>query len=100
LIINTEILGLYSKRQESYECGFEAFTPEITQLDISFYLIAILFLIFDIELAFFTPYVKTTEITTEIPAFEIFFICISLGLCAEMQLGILNFARRTKHFAI
>jgi NADH:ubiquinone oxidoreductase subunit 3 (subunit A) len=95
-LLTAEVVGLYSKRQENYECGFEAFTPEVNQLDISFYLIAILFLIFDIEIAFFTPFLKSTIILTEIPIFEIFFVCLFLGLLLEMQLGLLTWFKRIR----
>lgn len=41
----------------SYECGFDAFSDAREPFDIKFYLIAILFLIFDVEIIFFFPWV-------------------------------------------
>ena len=40
----------------SYECGFEAFGDARGKFDIRFYLVAILFIIFDLEVAFLIPW--------------------------------------------
>lgn len=40
----------------AYECGFEAFTDSRGQFDVRFYLVAILFIIFDLEVAFLFPW--------------------------------------------
>ncbi|PCI64427.1 MAG: NADH-quinone oxidoreductase subunit A [Kordiimonadales bacterium] len=40
----------------AYECGFEAFEDSRSQFDIRFYLVAILFIIFDLEVAFLFPW--------------------------------------------
>ena len=39
-----------------YECGFEPFTDSRMEFDIRFYLVAILFIIFDLEIAFLFPW--------------------------------------------
>ena len=39
-----------------YECGFEAFDEARKQFDVRFYLVAILFIIFDLEVAFLFPW--------------------------------------------
>ena len=39
-----------------YECGFEAFSDARVKFDIRFYLVAILFIIFDLEVAFLFPW--------------------------------------------
>jgi NADH-quinone oxidoreductase subunit A len=39
-----------------YECGFEAFEDSRMKFDVRFYLVAILFIIFDLEIAFFLPW--------------------------------------------
>ena len=39
-----------------YECGFEAFEDTRSKFDVRYYLIAILFIIFDLEIAFFMPW--------------------------------------------
>jgi NADH-quinone oxidoreductase subunit A len=40
----------------AYECGFEAFEDSRMQFDVRYYLIAILFIIFDLEIAFLFPW--------------------------------------------
>ncbi len=39
-----------------YECGFEAFEDSRMKFDVRYYLVAILFIIFDLEIAFFIPW--------------------------------------------
>jgi NADH-quinone oxidoreductase subunit A len=41
----------------SYECGFDAFSDSREPFDVKFYLIALLFIIFDVEVIFFFPYI-------------------------------------------
>ena len=45
-----------SEKVSAYECGFEAFTDARTKFDVRFYLVAILFIIFDLEVAFLFPW--------------------------------------------
>jgi NADH-quinone oxidoreductase subunit A len=45
-----------SEKLSPYECGFEAFEDARMQFDVRYYLIAILFIIFDLEIAFFFPW--------------------------------------------
>ena len=46
----------YPDKVAEYECGFPAFEDSRSQFDVRFYLIAILFIIFDIEAAFLFPW--------------------------------------------
>ncbi len=45
-----------SEKLSSYECGFEPFGDARRQFDVRFYLVAILFIIFDLEVAFLFPW--------------------------------------------
>jgi NADH-quinone oxidoreductase subunit A len=45
-----------SEKLSAYECGFEAFDDARTRFDVRFYLVAILFIIFDLEVAFLFPW--------------------------------------------
>jgi NADH-quinone oxidoreductase subunit A len=45
-----------AEKDSPYECGFEAFEDTRMKFDVRFYLIAILFIIFDLEIAFFIPW--------------------------------------------
>lgn len=40
----------------AYECGFDAFSDARSKFDVRFYLVAILFIIFDLEIAFLFPW--------------------------------------------
>ena len=44
------------EKLSAYECGFEAFGDSRMKFDIRFYLVAILFIIFDLEIAFLFPW--------------------------------------------
>ncbi|WP_455199497.1 NADH-quinone oxidoreductase subunit A [Kaarinaea lacus] len=45
-----------SEKLSPYECGFEAFEDSRMKFDVRFYLVAILFIIFDLEIAFLFPW--------------------------------------------
>ena len=45
-----------SEKTSPYECGFEAFEDTRSKFDVRYYLVAILFIIFDLEIAFFMPW--------------------------------------------
>ena len=44
------------EKLSAYECGFEAFQDSRMEFDVRFYLVAILFIIFDLEIAFLFPW--------------------------------------------
>ncbi len=48
-----------SEKLSPYECGFEAFDDARGRFDVRFYLVAILFIIFDLEVAFLFPWAIT-----------------------------------------
>ncbi len=53
------VLGPYrpdSDKNAPYECGFEAFEDSRMKFDVRYYLVAILFIIFDLEIAFLFPW--------------------------------------------
>jgi NADH-quinone oxidoreductase subunit A len=45
-----------AEKNSPYECGFEAFEDSRMKFDIRYYLVAILFIIFDLEIAFLFPW--------------------------------------------
>lgn len=45
-----------SEKVSAYECGFEAFDDARTRFDVRFYLVTLLFIIFDLEVAFLFPW--------------------------------------------
>ena len=47
------------EKLSAYECGFEPFNDSRMEFDVRFYLVAILFIIFDLEIAFLFPWAIT-----------------------------------------
>ena len=56
------------EKKTGYECGFSPFQNARMQFDVRFYLVAILFVIFDLEIAFLFPWAVVLE-TVSWPAF-------------------------------
>jgi NADH-quinone oxidoreductase subunit A len=65
VIISVAFIGLsllfakqkpYAEKLSAYECGFEPFDDSRRRFDVRFYLVAILFIIFDLEVAFLFPW--------------------------------------------
>ena len=55
----SRLLGVHNPNSEKlspYECGFEAFEDARIKFDVRYYLIAILFILFDLEIAFLFPW--------------------------------------------
>ncbi len=48
-----------SEKLSAYECGFDAFTDARNKFDVRFYLVTLLFIIFDLEIAFLFPWAIT-----------------------------------------
>jgi NADH-quinone oxidoreductase subunit A len=45
-----------AEKLTAYECGFNPFSDSRTEFDVKFYIIAILFIIFDLEISFLFPF--------------------------------------------
>ncbi|MBC6438804.1 MAG: NADH-quinone oxidoreductase subunit A [Rhodobacteraceae bacterium] len=59
LILAAVVLAVrnpYPEKVSAYECGFNAFDDARMKFDVRFYLVAILFIIFDLEIAFLFPW--------------------------------------------
>ena len=65
------------EKLSAYECGFEAFDDTRSRFDIRFYLVAILFIIFDLEIAFLFPWAVSLG---EIGAFGFWSMMVFLGV--------------------
>jgi NADH-quinone oxidoreductase subunit A len=75
-----------------YECGFEAFEDARMRFDVRYYLVAILFIIFDLEIAFLFPWaVVLDEIGTfGFVAMVIFLAVLVVGFIYEWKKGALE----------
>jgi len=66
-----------AEKNSPYECGFEAFEDSRLKFDVRYYLVAILFIIFDLEIAFLFPWAVVLE---EIGLFGYIAMVIFLGI--------------------
>ncbi len=75
-----------------YECGFEAFEDARMKFDVRYYLVAILFILFDLEIAFLFPWaVSLNEIgASGFWAMMIFLAILVVGFAYEWKKGALD----------
>jgi NADH-quinone oxidoreductase subunit A len=75
-----------------YECGFEAFEDSRMRFDVRYYLVAILFIIFDLEIAFLFPWAVALEEvgTFGLIAMGIFLSVLVVGFVYEWRKGALE----------
>ncbi len=75
-----------------YECGFEAFEDARMKFDVRFYLVAILFILFDLEIAFLFPWaIVLKEIGTfGFVSMMIFLLILVVGFIYEWMKGALE----------
>jgi NADH-quinone oxidoreductase subunit A len=75
-----------------YECGFEAFEDARMKFDVRYYLVAILFILFDLEIAFLFPWaVVLQDIGFEgFIAMMIFLLILIVGFAYEWKKGALE----------
>lgn len=80
------------EKNSAYECGFEAFGDARMPFDVRYYLVAILFILFDLEIAFLFPWaVSLHEIgPTGFWAAMVFLGILSVGFIYEWKRGALN----------
>lgn len=79
-----------------YECGFQPFQATRQKFDIQFYLVAILFIIFDLEVMFLIPFSISLNILTNfgISVGLLFLIILALGILYEWRYKALNWTSR------
>jgi NADH-quinone oxidoreductase subunit A len=82
----------YPDKLSEYECGFPAFEDSRAQFDVRFYLVAILFIVFDIEAAYLFPWaVSVFSIGwTAWGAMMIFLVELALGFAYAWKKGALE----------
>jgi NADH-quinone oxidoreductase subunit A len=81
-----------SEKLSPYECGFEAFEDARMKFDVRYYLVAILFILFDLEIAFLFPWAVVLD---EIGLFGffsmmIFLLILVVGFIYEWKKGALE----------
>ena len=78
-----------------YECGFEPFEESRMKFDVRYYLVAILFIIFDLEIAFLFPWAVSLDVigTFGLIAMAIFLAILVVGFIYEWKKGALEIGR-------
>ena len=82
----------YPEKLSAYECGFEAFGDSRMEFDVRFYLVAILFIIFDLEIAFLFPWAISLGNIGPLGFWSmmIFLFILTIGFVYEWKKGALD----------
>ncbi|MEM0908743.1 MAG: NADH-quinone oxidoreductase subunit A [Pseudomonadota bacterium] len=80
------------EKLSAYECGFNAFDDARMKFDVRFYLVAILFIIFDLEVAFLFPWVLSFDAIGWFGFFSVmlFLTILTVGFLYEWKKGALE----------
>jgi len=81
-----------AEKVSAYECGFEAFEDARMKFDVRYYLVAILFIIFDLEIAFLFPWAVSLDAIgmTGFVAMLMFLAVLVVGFVYEWKKGALE----------
>ncbi|MFT5218713.1 MAG: NADH-quinone oxidoreductase subunit A [Gammaproteobacteria bacterium] len=81
-----------AEKNSPYECGFEAFEDSRMKFDVRYYLVAILFIIFDLEIAFLFPWAIVLDKigTFGLVAMAVFLGVLVIGFIYEWKKGALE----------
>lgn len=82
----------YDAKLSPYECGFEPFDDSRMQFDVRYYLVAILFIIFDLEIAFLFPWAVSLDVVGKfgLVAMALFLAILVVGFIYEWKKGALE----------
>jgi NADH-quinone oxidoreductase subunit A len=80
------------EKLSAYECGFEAFSDSRMKFDVRYYLVAILFIVFDLEIAFLFPWAVSLGTTGMVgmAAMGLFLLILVVGFVYEWKKGALE----------
>ena len=76
-----------SEKLSAFECGFEPFEDARMKFDVRYYLIAILFILFDLEIAFLFPWATIFKEIVDTPAVKVFGFVEMLVFIAILVVG-------------
>ena len=84
--------GKDDEKLSPYECGFEAFDDSRMKFDVRYYLVAILFIIFDLEIAFLFPWAVSLDAVGKfgLLAMALFLAILVVGFIYEWKKGALE----------
>ena len=80
------------EKNSAYECGYDPFDDARSKVDVRFYLVAILFIIFDLEVTFLFPWALTLGKLTQFGFWTmmVFLIILTIGFIYEWKKGALE----------
>ena len=80
------------EKVSAYECGFNAFDDARMKFDVRFYLVSILFIIFDLEIAFLFPWAVAFPVLTDVAFWSmmVFLAVLTIGFAYEWKKGALD----------
>lgn len=101
VVLSVVILGLSyllavqqpdSEKISAYECGFSPFEDARNKFDVKFYLVAILFIIFDLEVTYLFPWVTVLNQITYFGYWSMtaFLVILTIGFIYEWMKGALD----------
>ncbi|PRY95022.1 NADH dehydrogenase subunit A [Hasllibacter halocynthiae] len=95
LVLSAVVLAVKNPDPEkvsAYECGFNAFDDARMKFDVRFYLVAILFIIFDLEVAFLFPWAVAFPHLSEVAFWSMmgFLGVLTIGFAYEWKKGALD----------
>nr|YP_010951086.1 NADH dehydrogenase subunit 3 [Onygena corvina]WML69483.1 NADH dehydrogenase subunit 3 [Onygena corvina] len=94
----------YNEKDSAFECGFHSFLGQNrTQFSISFFIFALLFLLFDLEILLVYPYVVSAYFNNSygLIIMLVFFLILTLGFAFELGKNALKLdSRQIKDFSI
>ncbi len=81
-----------AEKVSAYECGFNAFDDARMKFDVRFYLVSILFIIFDLEVAFLFPWAVSFQYLGEFGFWSmmVFLAVLTIGFAYEWRKGALE----------
>ena len=84
--------NLYKEKVSTYECGFEPFQDSRSKFEVKFYLVAILFIIFDLEVTFLIPWAISLKSIGQFGFWSMmaFLLVLTAGFIYEWKKGALD----------
>ena len=93
-IFSSEIIQFNFEKLRAYECGFNPFEDSRSKFEVQFYVVAILFIILDIELCFLFPFAISIPIIGKIGYFliSVFLLLLTLLFGYEWKKGAIEWS--------
>lgn len=81
-----------AEKLSQYECGFNAFGPAQMQFNVRYYLVAILFVVFDLEVVFIVPWAAAYKTLGSVGFWPVmaFFALMTVGFIYEWKKGAMD----------